>query len=132
MILGLGTDLALVAFWSEALTDPTTSVIEGTFTEQELMDAKQGPTPVAECLAARFAAKEAFIKAIGGARFGMPPVIGRLEPMDIEVLRDNWGRPKLKLHGAAQALATRFGVTQTFVSMTHEGTMAAATVVLES
>ena len=132
MILGLGTDLALVSFWSEALSDPTTSVIEGTFTAQELLDARQGPTPMAECLAARFAAKEAFIKAIGGARFGVPPVITRLEPKDIEVLRDQWGRPKLELHGAAHNLAVKFGVTRSFVSMSHEGIMAAATVILES
>ena len=48
MIIGIGLDLASVDFWAEALQDPTTSVIEGTFTEQERADAARGPTPEAE------------------------------------------------------------------------------------
>ena len=60
MIIGIGMDLSEAAFWSQALADPTTSVIEGTFTPAELADANAGPTPPADRLATRFAAKEAF------------------------------------------------------------------------
>ena len=131
MIIGIGLDLASVDFWAEALQDPTTSVIEGTFTEHERADAARGPTPQAERLAARFAAKEAFIKALGGSRHGESPTVSRLDPRLIEVTLDAYGRPALKLHGLAQDVADTVGVRHIWVSLTHEATMTAATVILE-
>ena len=131
MILGIGVDMASVQFWADALTDPTTSVIEGTFTERERSDAHAGPVPTAERLAARFAAKEAFTKAISGGRHGQPPEFDRIDPLDVEVERDKWGRPQLKLTGRAAILAERFGVSRTWVSLSHEASHAVAMVVLE-
>jgi holo-[acyl-carrier protein] synthase len=132
MIIGLGTDLASVQFWSDALSDPTTSVVEGTFTEQELSDAHAGPASVADRLATRFAAKEAFTKAIGSGRFDEAPVFSSLNPKDIELTKDPWGRPSLRLHGDAQHLIERFGVGRIWVSVSHENGFASATVILES
>ena len=131
MIIGIGMDLASVDFWAEALEDPTTSVIEGTFTAQELTDAAGGPTPQAERLAARFAAKEAFIKALGGSRHGQAPTIERLDPRLVEVVLDAYGRPALELHGAASQVADAVGVRRIWVTLTHEAAMSAATVILE-
>ena len=42
MILGIGVDIAEVNFWRQAVRDPTTSVIEGTFTLSEQSDAHAG------------------------------------------------------------------------------------------
>ena len=132
MVIGIGLDLADVSFWKQALSDPTTTVIEGTFTPQEQADANAGPVPPEERFAARFAAKEAAIKALAGHRVGREPLFDRLAPIDIEVMRDPWGRPTLLFHGTAAKIATDIGVGSVHVSLTHEGTFAAAVVVLDA
>ena len=131
MIIGVGIDLASVQFWTDALNDPTTSVIEGTFTATEQRDALAGPVPPSERFAARFAAKEAFTKAISGGRHGRPPEFDRIDPLDVEIERDHWGRPQLNLRGRAAELAKRFGVAKSWVSLSHEAGHAVAVVVLE-
>ena len=131
MIIGVGFDLASVQFWAEALDDPTTSVIEGTFTAEERAHAVSGPVPPAERFASRFAAKEAFTKAITSGRHDMPPILPKIDPKDIEVCKDAWGRPRLVLHGGADRLAQEFGVTQIWLSLTHENDVAGAMVILE-
>ena len=131
MILGVGIDLASIQFWVEAVNDPTTSVIEGTFTERERADAEAGPVPPAERYAARFAAKEAFTKAVSGARQGQAPLIDRLAPKHVEVVKDQWGRPSLVLHHDAAMLAEKIGVTKTWVSLSHDGGYTVAVVILE-
>tara|TARA_B100001250_G_C19195443_1_gene527066 strand:+ start:52 stop:465 length:414 start_codon:yes stop_codon:yes gene_type:complete len=131
MILGVGIDLASTQFWVEAINDPTTSVIEGTFTERERRDAEAGPVPAAERYAARFAAKEAFTKAVSSARRGQPPLIDRLAPIEVEIIKDEWGRPSLNLYGDAAMLAAEIGVTQSWVSLSHEEGHTVAVVILE-
>ena len=131
MIVGVGVDIAEVDFWRQAIRDPTTSVIEGTFTPTERRDSESGIAETAQKLATRFAAKEAFIKAIGSARFGQAPVFDRIRPIDVEVVKDAWGRPKLELHGDALRLADMFEVERIWVSMSHEHNFASATVILE-
>ena len=76
-------------------------------------------------LAARFAAKEAAVKALGT---GFSSGIGW---RDVEVGSEN-GRPSLTLHGRAAELASEMGVTGIHVSLTHEREYASAVVVLES
>lgn len=75
-----------------------------------------------ESLTARYAAKEAFRKAVGA-----PPGI---RWRDVEVLRDE-GAPRLVLHGAARAAAERLGVRGVHLSLSHSGEYAIATVLLE-
>jgi holo-[acyl-carrier protein] synthase len=79
----------------------------------------------AECYAARFAAKEAFVKALGcGLREGM-------KWTDIEVRTEENGRPRILLSGAAQrALRSRHG-GRVHLSFTHEDGQAVAFVVIE-
>jgi holo-[acyl-carrier protein] synthase len=72
--------------------------------------------------AARFAAKEAAVKALGA-----PPGVRWL---DLEVVRAE-GAPTLRLSGAAAAAAARLGVARVHLSLTHDGGVAAASVVLE-
>ncbi len=131
MIVGVGIDLADVQFWTDALNDPTTSVIEGSFTAQEQKDSNAGPVPAAERYAARFAAKEATIKALAGHRIGREPLFDQIGFLDIEVVRDQWGRPSLRLHRVAAEIARAIGANQIHVSMTHEGSCAGAVVILE-
>ena len=86
------------------------------------------PAEVAYCrgrvseLAARFAAKEATMKALGT---GVRGVSWR----DIEVLPNRRGKPLLLLHGTAAARAARIGLTDVDVTLTHARDYAAAVVV---
>ena len=131
MIIGVGLDLASIAFWEDALADPSTSVLEGTFTKSERADAAAGPTPTAHRLASRFAAKEAFVKAVSSGRYGMDPILSKLDNLNIEVRLDDHGRPSIELHGQALALAEARGVRHIWLSLTHEEQFAVAMVVLE-
>ena len=132
MIIGVGIDLCDVVFWKTVLGDPTTSVVEGTFTTAEQADCRQGPVPPEERFAARFAAKEAAIKALAGARFGLSSMVPKIEPIDVEILRDQWGRPRIQLHGTANEIAMKLGVCSIHLSMSHEADQAAAVVILEA
>jgi holo-[acyl-carrier protein] synthase len=80
----------------------------------------------AESLAARFAAKEAGAKALGtGINHGVTW-------LEIEVVREPGGRPTIVFHGRAREFADRLGTTSSALSLTHTGTLAVASVVLEA
>jgi holo-[acyl-carrier protein] synthase len=131
MLIGLGIDLAEVSFWRQALADPATAVVEKTFTTAERAYALSSHGDPAQHLAARFAAKEACIKAMGAARSPHPPLLANLDLRCIEVIRDAHGRPSLSLRGAARVLAEALGVRHHWLSLTHTGDTAGAVVVLE-
>jgi len=131
-IIGLGVDIAEIDFWRRAQNDPTTSVLEGTFTEQELKDAANKTIESAQRLATRFAAKEAFIKALSGGRYGQSPLSPSLSLKEIEVVQDQWNRPKLKLHGKALSLFESRGAKTCHLSLSHEPQYAVAAVILEA
>ena len=113
-----GIDIVEVARLQSAL-DRWPRLAARLFTAEELRYAASRPHP-AESLAARFAAKEAAMKALGE---GWPKVSWQ----DIEVVRGK-GRPELKLTGRAAALA---GDGRLAVSLAHDGGVAVAQVVLE-
>jgi holo-[acyl-carrier protein] synthase len=76
--------------------------------------------------AARFSAKEAFLKAIGtGWRFG-------IRFADIDIFHDEFGKPLIRLTGKADELAKREGITAIHVSLTHIKETASAIVVVET
>jgi holo-[acyl-carrier protein] synthase len=91
------------------------------FTEQERLDAAERP----ERLAARFAAKEAVLKALSGG-------LGDATFRSIEVCREDSGAPHIVLHGAALALARARGVEQLHLSISHTEVSATAFVVASS
>lgn len=72
----------------------------------------------AECYAARWAAREACVKALGGVPQG--------RWRDIRVVRGQNGEPAIELGGAARARATAIGVDRVLVSFAHERTIAVA------
>ena len=97
-----------------------------TFTDEEraYCDAQADPTPH---LAARFAAKEAALKALGLGLAG-PEGIGALGA--VEVVRRPSGRPELRLVGWPARMASRCSVRQTTVSLSHTAGVAMASVVM--
>ena len=75
--------------------------------------------------AARFSAKEAFLKAIGtGWRFG-------IHFADIDIYHDEFGKPLIRLYGKAEEFIKQEGITAIHVSLTHIKETAAAVVVME-
>jgi holo-[acyl-carrier protein] synthase len=131
VLIGLGIDLAEVGFWRAALADSATAVLEHTFTHAERAYALGGPVEPAAHLAARFAAKEACIKALGSARGPHAPLLARVDLRCIEVVRDAHGRPSLALRGAVQVAAEALGVRHAWLSLTHTAETAGAVVALE-
>lgn len=136
--VGLGIDIVGVDGFAAQLADGASGFVEGTFTAGERRSA-EGPDPATRALrlAARFAAKEAFVKAWGSARAGRPPELAALDLREIEVVDDGYGRPALQLHGDVAAALARFaaelGRTVTpRVSLTHDGPAAGAVVLLEA
>jgi holo-[acyl-carrier protein] synthase len=124
-IVGLGTDLARIARFSQFVEAQKTALLERLFTlaERQYAFAKADP---ALHLAARFAAKEACLKAFGtGWRDG-------LGWHDMEVVPDELGRPELVLSGRAAQIAGEKRVEMVHLSYSHDGEYAVATVILES
>ena len=120
----VGVDLVDVPGFAEQLSDPASGFVDGTFTRLEQRIA-QGD---ASRLAARFAAKEAFVKAWSGSRRGQPPLLASVDLREIEVVDDGYGRPGLRLHGAVAAAA---GHVSTHLSLSHDGPSAIAVVILD-
>jgi holo-[acyl-carrier protein] synthase len=137
-VLGIGLDLVDVASFAEQLRLPGSVFAESTFTAGELVTAEsvtRRTDPAgdgrARHLAARFAAKEAFLKAWATARAGRPPALDSLDLRTVEVVSDDWGRPTLVATGeTAQRLLATLGEVDVSVSLTHDGPVAGAVVVL--
>jgi holo-[acyl-carrier protein] synthase len=125
MIVGIGVDLVAIERMRALVRRHGDRVRHKLFTVRELEECDQRADP-GECLAARFAAKEATLKAIGTGK--MPDT----RWTDIEVVRNDDGRPELVLSGRVRALADQLGVGRALVSLSHEREMAAAFVVLET
>jgi len=123
MIVGIGSDLLDVERMERELAREGAGFRDDVFTPGEIAYCSGQAFP-ARHFAARFAAKEAFWKAVG---CGPEPV----SLLDVEIARDGAGTPRLVLSGGAGAAAERLGVTSTFVTMTHTAALASASVVLE-
>jgi holo-[acyl-carrier protein] synthase len=125
MIVGTGIDIAEVDRIREVIERHGGRFLKRIFTEGEIAYCESKANRV-ERYAARFAAKEAGMKAIGtGWNHGV-------RWRDIEVARKPGGRPTLLLHGKAAEFAARLGATNIALSLTHTKSEAMAQVILES
>ena len=125
MILGVGTDLAQVERIRRIIAQYGDRFLNRVFTERERAYSLDKPNS-AERLAARFAAKEAGMKAIGtGWRSG-------ITWKDFEVVNEKSGRPTLQLTGIALQTASSMGVKRISISLTHTAETAFAVVILEN
>lgn len=122
-IVGIGVDLVDVPGFAAQLAEPGSRFAVGVFTPGERRDAGDR----AESLAARWAAKEAFIKAWSESMWGSAPVLGEQVHRQIEVVTDAWGRPRLVLHGE---VARHCAHLTCHVSLSHDGDLAIAHVLL--
>ena len=122
MIVGIGVDVVDVARFGRGL-ERTPALRTRLFGDAELVLPDGAPRHV-RSLAARFAAKEALIKALGGS-------VG-LRWHDVAVRSDDDGAPSLVLTGGAAALAGARGADRLHLSLSHDAGVAVAYVVAES
>ena len=124
MIVGVGTDICSVVRMDRMAGRYGARFLDRVFTPEE-QDRSRRKAGTAERLAARFAAKEATMKALGtgwacGIKF-----------LDIQVSNEAGGKPSVTLVGEAAVWAESLGVEHIHVSMSHERDQAIAFVVLE-
>ena len=125
MIIGTGVDIAEVARIRESIERFGDRFLHRVFTEGEINYCQRRANRF-ESYAARFAAKEAGMKALGtgwshGVRW-----------RDIEVVRAKGQRPTIQFHGEAAAIAAKLGTKNIALSITHTSEQALAHVILES
>jgi holo-[acyl-carrier protein] synthase len=122
VIRGIGVDVVAVSRMRRWVDDD--SLMRRYFADQEREAIYQRRDGAALSLAARFAAKEAFAKALGtGFRgFGL---------RDVWVVNDALGKPELHVSGPAARALARLGGSRLWLSLTHEQEHAIAMVVIE-
>jgi len=124
MILGTGIDLCDPERLRRASEKSGGRILDRIFTagEKDYCDRLGDPWP---SYAARFAAKEAFVKALGlGLR-------GGLTWKQVEVTGDRRGRPLLVVHGRAAEILKERGIDVRHLALSHQASMAVAMVLLE-
>ena len=124
MIVSIGIDIVEVYRIRETLAR-TPRFAERVFTESERAYCESKIAAAAQSYAARFAAKEAFLKALKtGWR-------GKITWHDMEILNDEMGVPNLAIRGEAQNLLENLGANRIHLSMSHTTEHAVAEVILE-
>ena len=124
MIYGVGTDLVdvirirkIIEKWGDRFIGKVYSHVEIDYCQKKAFPAIH--------FAARFAAKESFLKSLG---IGLGMGVGL---KDIELINNEKGSPLLKLHNRADEVLREAGVTAVHVSLTHTRNYASAVVILE-
>ena len=125
MIIGIGNDLFEIARLEQELRGDRERFRQQIFTSREIAYCETKHYP-ARHYAARFAAKEALLKAL--AVHGQ----GTFVLQEAEVANDESGQPHMVLHGSLEARAQQLSVQKIFVTLTHTRSHAAANVILES
>jgi holo-[acyl-carrier protein] synthase len=122
--LRVGIDMVSISRITESLERFGQKFLQRIYTAEEIAYATSAPALAAGRLAARFAAKEAALKALQLADKGVPWT-------DLEVYRSQSGDCELRLHGAAFAAATSNGIANIALSLSHEGDYATAIVMAQ-
>lgn len=125
MIVGTGVDIIEIGRVKRAHERFKDRFLRRLFTEEEARYClrKSDPYP---SLAARFAAKEAAIKAFSRG-FG-----GRWKWTLLEVVREPWGKPAMRFHGVFRKLADERGIVRAHLALSHSKRDAVATLTLEA
>jgi holo-[acyl-carrier protein] synthase len=124
MILGTGIDIVNIERIEGMMARWGNLFLGRLFTEKEIVWCQQRTRPP-ECFATRFAAKEAFLKAIGsGLRNG-------IQWKDIEVENDFFGKPLFSFHRKAQEILGTQRIKRALLTLSHERPFAVAHVILE-
>lgn len=122
MICGIGTDIAKVSRFEKWIKNP--EMIDRFFNPKEKMESGC-ESAICQHYAARFAAKEAFSKALGTGLVGF-------DLQDVYIVHDENGKPLLKIENKAEEIVNKmFGNCIIHVSLSHEKEYAVAFVIIE-
>ncbi|MDQ0286746.1 holo-[acyl-carrier protein] synthase [Desulfofundulus luciae] len=118
-ICGIGSDLVSVGRIRQAVVKFGERFITRVFTgrERRYCAARRDPYP---CYAARFAAKEAVLKALGTG------LTAGCSWQDVEVIPGRQGVPRVELYGRAALLARERGIKKFLITLSHDGSYAVA------
>jgi holo-[acyl-carrier protein] synthase len=122
MITGIGIDIVQIKRMERWLAN--SKLLQRFFHPDEITFALSLGKNASQTLAARFAAKEAFGKALGTG-------LSNLKLAEILVINNNNGKPELQLYGTALRAFERSGARKVHISLSHERENAVAMVVLE-
>jgi len=122
MITGIGIDAVYIKRMEKWVANR--KLMEKFFHQDEIAYVTSRGKSAAESLAARFAAKEAFGKALGTG-------LANITLKDIMVINNGKGRPEIKFFNSARDAFEKTGATKAHISLTHEKDSAIAMVVLE-
>lgn len=129
MIIGLGIDIVEISRIKRAFARQGKRFLNRIFTEKEISYARQRPKTMYQHLAARFAAKEAFLKAIGtGWGTTQSP---KWKEIEVQIPVTKSQIPILKLSGKAQKVCQNLKVHRIHLSLSHTSQYALAEVLLE-
>ena len=124
MVIGTGIDIVNIERIEGMMARWGNLFLGRLFTEKEIVWCQQRTRPP-ECFATRFAAKEAFLKAIGsGLRNG-------IQWKDIEVENDSFGKPLFSFHRKAKEILGTQRIKKVLLTLSHERPFAVAHVILE-
>ncbi len=123
MIFGIGTDIIAISRMERSL-ESHPRFAERIFTPGEISYCESKANK-AQSYAARFAAKEALMKAIGTGWDGS------INWIDIEVVNNEQGNPAFITHGKTKAFLESIGMTRLHLSLTHEKEFAVAYAIIE-
>jgi len=123
MIKGIGIDIVRIKRIERWLNN--TKLLERYFNNEELSIASSRKNSAAQTLAARFAAKEAFGKALGTG-------LSHITLKDIIIINSDNGKPEIKLIGTAKEALKKSGAEKAHISLSHESENAVAVIVLEA
>lgn len=130
MIYGIGIDLVHVPEFESALQDENTHFFRSYFSVSELDYCHSGPKDQrARRFAARYAAKEACLKALDGARLHSPAAF-RFDYPEAAVCKDEYGRPFFQFAGNLAEFVRELQL-QSRLSLSHTGDYAIAQVSME-
>jgi len=124
MVLGIGIDLVNIPRIERLLQKWGDRFKKRVFSQEEI-NYSQRYKRSSERLAANFAVKEAFFKALGKG------FKGNIRMLDIEVIRDEYGKPYVNLYGNAKQVAEMMGIKSVYVSISHDCDYATAVLILE-
>lgn len=123
IIAGIGIDIVEIPRLKKAIERWQESFLKRIFTDNEIKYSKARKFSY-QHLAARFAAKEAVLKAIGDAS------IQRIEWRNVEVLNDEFGKPTIHLSGEALKIKEQKDISEIIISMSHTHSYAVANAIL--
>ncbi|MEA3328617.1 MAG: holo-ACP synthase [Candidatus Omnitrophota bacterium] len=123
MIAGSGIDLVEIEHFKKALDRWNDKLIKRVFTDREIKYSLNKKSSV-EHLAARFAAKEAVLKAFGNEK------IKAIRLRDIEILNDKSGKPEVNFSNSAKRLGENSRINKIAISLSHTKKFALASAIL--